>query len=304
MPPPLIVILGPTSCGKTKLAVKLAKKFNGEIVSADSRQVYRGLDIGTGKDLNEYNLPWGKIPYHLIDVANPQENFSLAEYQKKAYRAIDQILKRKKLPFLVGGTGLYIKAITDGLILSSAKPDYRLRKKLELMSDKDRLQILKELNPEALKQIDTANSRRVIRAIEICKQTNQTLTKLQTQSQKIAQPHYATLILGITHPIEKIRERIKKRLQKRLKQGLVAEVQELHKNGLSWKQLIDFGLEYRYISYFLKKEISYDTMIERLLIANGQLAKKQMTWFKKDSRIKWIKSEREAEKLTNKHIAD
>ena len=303
MPPPLIVILGPTACGKTKLAVQLAKKFNGEIVSADSRQVYHGLNIGTGKDLNEYNLPGKKIPYHLIDVVDPKKSFSLAEYQKKAYQAINEILERKKLPFLVGGTGFYIKAITEGTILSSAKPDHNLRKELESMSNEYRLRILKKLDPEILEQIDTANPRRVIRAIEICKQTNQKLSKFQAKSQKNTRPRYAALILGLTYPIDEIRKRIKKRLEERLKQGLIEEVQELHKNGLSWKRLIDFGLEYRYISYFLKKEIPYDAMLERLIIANGQLAKKQMTWFKKDTQVKWIHDEKEAEKLIDEHIS-
>ena len=143
----------------------------------------------------------------------------------------------------------------------------------------------------------------MIRAIEICKQTNQKLSQFQAKSQKINRPRYAALILGLTYPIDEIRKRIKKRLEERLKQGLIEEVQELHKNGLSWKRLIDFGLEYRYISYFLKKEIPYDAMLERLIIANGQLAKKQMTWFKKDTQVKWIHDEKEAEKLIDEHIS-
>jgi tRNA dimethylallyltransferase len=294
--PPLIVILGPTSCGKTKLAISLARRFNGEIVSADSRQVYRELNIGTGKDLSEYEKNGKKIPYYLINVADPQKQFSLADYQKQAYQAISRILEKKKLPFLVGGTGLYLKSITDGLVLPPAKPNYKLRQELEKMKKKEQLAILKKINPKIIKKIDINNPRRLVRAIEISRQNSS--DRLFPKKN----PRFSPLILGITCAKKEIKKKIKLRLEKRIKQGLIEEVENLHKKGLGWKRLADFGLEYRYVPLFLRGEISREALIEKLNIANSQLAKRQMTWFKRDSRIKWIGSEREASELIEKYI--
>jgi len=281
----IVVILGPTSSGKTKLAVELANAFNGEIVSADSRQVYIGMDIGTGKDLNEY----GKTPYHLIDVTKPKSQFSLAQYQKLAYKAINNIIKRHKVPFLVGGSGLYLQSIIDGYQLSKVKPDIKFRQKLNKKTLFE-LQSLVKKNKIELNQSDFSNKRRIIRAIEV----NQNLEKFKpTKNSK-----YNCLILGLTFPKNILDKRIDKRLNDRLKkQGLIAEVKRLRLKGLSWERLDSFGLEYRFVSKYLRKELTYDEMVNQLAVAIHQFSKRQMTWFKKDSRIKWIKNFSQAQKL-------
>lgn len=304
----VIVILGPTACGKTKLAVKLADFFNGEIVSADSRQVYQGMDIGTGKDLAEYIIckkERGKIkkiniPYHLIDIINPKKQFNLADYQKLTYKAIDDILKRGKIPFLVGGTGLYLQAITDGLILPEAKPNRKLRKKLEKLSLAQLLIRLKKLDPKTCEIIDKKNKRRLIRAIEICLGADTSFSELKNK----ANPRYQPLILGISFSKEILDQRIDKRLKERLAQGMVEEVKNLHQKGLSWKRLEQFGLEYKFIAYCLQGKLSYKEMAEKLKIAICQFAKRQMTWFKGFAKrspvgneIIWISSYSEAKKL-------
>lgn len=289
----LIVILGPTASGKTSMAVKLAYKFGGEIVSADSRQVYKGMDIGTGKDLEEYKIKGKRISHHLIDVVKPKTIFSLAKYQKLAYKAINDIIERGKTPFLVGGTGLYIQAIVDGYILSSAKPDLKLRKKLAELPLKKILTKLKKVDPKTYKIIDKKNRRRVERALEICLLTGLPVSK----QRKKAKPHYEILMLGIYPSKDILYKKIEKRLKERLNQGMIKEVKELHERGLSWKRLEEFGLEYRWISRYLQKKVKYDEMIEGLNKDIKNFAKRQMTWFKRDKRIKWIKNYSEAEKL-------
>jgi len=287
----LIVILGPTACGKTKLAVALAKKFNGEIISADSRQVYQGMDIGTGKDLKDY----GKIPYHLIDVASPKSQFTLAKYQKLAYQAIDDIIRRGKTPFLVGGTGLYLQAIIDGYILPDAKPNKKLRAELEEKTLKQLQTIAKKYKIE-LNESDIKNKRRLIRAIEKARST-QTVTR-DSQLAK-----YDCLIIGIKYSKDIIDQKIDKRLKQRLeKEGMLEEVKKLKRQGISWKRLENFGLEYKWLAYYLQKKISYDEMFNKLAIAIHQFAKRQLTWFKRDKRIKWIKNQKKAKLLLNKYL--
>jgi len=302
----VICLVGPTASGKTKLAVKLAKIFNGEIVSADSRQIYKGMDIGTGKDLAEYD----DISYHLIDVADPAEQFSLAQYQKLAYRAIDDIIKRGKIPFLVGGSGLYIQAVIDGYQLADIEPDWEARILLSKKTIKQ-LQTLIKKHGIKLNESDFQNKRRLIRAIEIVKSNNQIIKKSNNRIInkscnylfKKANPKYDCLILGIKYPKKIIDERIDKRLVHRLeKEGMVEEVKRLQKNGVTWKRLDDFGLEYRYMARYLKSELAYDEMIKQLSIASHQFAKRQMTWFKRDKRIKWLKNYKETEKLVKLYL--
>ncbi len=321
----IIVILGPTASGKTGLGVKLAYKFNGEIVSADSRQVYKGMDIGTGKDLDEYVISSKfkvqssklrlknrdkeivKIPYHLIDVVSPKTQFSLAKYQKLAYKAIDDILRRGKLPILVGGTGLYLQAVVDGYNLSRVKPDKALRAKLEKKSADRLFAMLKKLNPAAadkLNESDRKNKRRLIRHIEIWK-TQISANFKQTDANKIS---YDFLVLGSVRPSEILHKRIYKRLIERLeKEDMIREVEKLHKQGVSWKRLESFGLEYKYVSLYLQKKLTYDEMVEKLFIAIRQFAKKQMSWFRRwerqERKIYWIKNRGEAERLARKFIA-
>lgn len=303
----LIVILGPTACGKTKFAVRLAKYFKGsprsphlrrrearggagEIISADSRQVYKGMDIGTGKDLKEY----GNIPYHLIDIISPKQQFTLAQYQKLAHQAIDDILKRNKIPFLVGGTGLYLQAIIDGYQLSKTKIDKKFRNSLNKKTLKQ-LQVLAKKLKIKLNQSDFNNRRRLIRQIEI--------KKAEKDFKPKKKPKYDCLILGIKYPKKIINKRIDKRLKERLeKEGLVNEVKKLRKQGLSWQRLENFGLEYKWLAYFLQKKITRDEMEEKLAIAIHQFAKRQLTWFRKDTRIKWIKDFKEAKNLINNFL--
>jgi tRNA dimethylallyltransferase len=272
--PKVIVIVGPTTSGKSDYAVELAKICNGEVISADSRQVYQGLNIGAGKITKK---EMGDIPHHLLDVANPKRVFTVSHYQKLTTKKIAEIIKRGHTPIVVGGTGFYIQAIVDGLILPEVKPDPRLRKELAKKSTEELAKILKKLDPARLKDIDTKNPVRLIRAIEIA-----TAPKL-----KVKAPAYDFDMIGLSWPDEILKERIKTRLHKRLKQGLVSEVKKLHQNGLSWKRLKALGLEYRYVALFLQNKISKTEMIAILETEIWRYAKRQLTWFKKDKRINW-----------------
>jgi len=303
----IIVVLGTTASGKTKLGVDLARKFNGEIISADSRQVYRGMDVGTGKDLDEYK----NIPYHLIDVVNPNTKFSLAKYQKLAFKAMDNILKRGKTSIIVGGTGLYLQAVVDNYNLSGARPDKELREKLEEKSAGELFLELKKINSkfaERLNESERKNRRRLIRYIEIMQDKG-------AEKKGVSHPigcetpkaKYDFLLLGLTWPRETLKERIYKRLMERLeKENMVGEVKELHKDGVSWKRLESFGLEYKYISLYLQGKLDYEEMVEKLNIAIRQFAKKQMTWFrrweKQGRKINWVKDGEEAEKLVREFL--
>lgn len=313
----VLVILGPTSSGKTKLAVKLAKKFSGEIISADSRQVYQGMDVGTGKDLAEYiigkspiaNSKLVKIPYHLIDIVSPKKDFSVVDWQRLANKAIEDILKRGRLPIICGGTGLYISALVEGYQFPKAGAKNKaLRIKLDKLSLKQLLVRLKKVDPETYEIIDRKNRRRVGRALEIYYQTGE--PKSQIANRQSPKSKYQFLILGLTFPKDVLRQRIAKRLKDRLeKEGMVEEVKKLHQKGVSWKKLESFGLEYKFVALYLQKKLSYEEMQEQLERAIAQFAKRQMTWFsrqmsgsrlssgKRDKKIKWIKNYSDAVKL-------
>lgn len=307
--PPLIVILGPTACGKTAMAVKLARMFGGEIISADSRQVYRGLDIGSGKDLREYSAGGNPVPFHLIDVASPRRYFSLARYQKMAYRAIDSTLSRKAIPFLVGGTGLYIQAVVEGMVLPDAAPDRKRRRQLEKYNNEELLALLQKKDPEKAAKIDNHNTRRLIRAIEIAESAVgpsgfEAPPENKKNAAKASIPRYNPLILGLTYPIEDIRIRIKRRLEDRLQEGLIEEVARLRQNGMSWHRLDSLGLEYRYVALYLQNKLTRDEMLTQLATAIGQFAKRQMTWFKRDPRILWIRNIAEAKRNISAFLFD
>lgn len=290
----LIVIVGPTASGKTKLALELARKFNGEIVSADSRQVYRGMDIGTGKDLKDY----GRVPYHLIDIVNPRTNFTLAQYQKLAYRAIDEILKRGKVPILVGGTGLYVQAVVDGYVLPEAPPNPKLRAQLTKLS-LARLRLkLKNLDPETYRIIDKNNRRRLERAIEICQITGIPLSKQRAKQA----PPYDVLMIGLAPGSGVLYKRIDARLDKRLRQGMVKEVKRLYGHNISWKRLESFGLEYRHVAQYLQGKITYSGMVRELSRAIKDFSRRQMTWFKRDKRIMWVRNKKEALNLLKEFL--
>lgn len=289
----VIIILGPTSSGKTVWAVKLAQKFNGEIISADSRQVYKGMDIGTGKDLSEYGNGKNRVRHHLIDVADPNEVFSVGKWKKMAEQAIEDILKRGKLPIIVGGTGLYIDSLTKGLDFPNSKPDLKLREEIENLDNEELLKKLKKLDLKTFNEIDKKNRRRVERAIEICLTTGKPLS-LQRKKNKIK---YDFLQIGIRTDRDVLRKRILERLIFRFDvQGMLEEVEGLRKNGVSWDRLDDFGLEYRFVSRYLRGLYQFEDMREKLYYAISQFAKKQMTWFKRDKSIFWVENYKEAEK--------
>ena len=303
----LITILGPTSSGKSELAIKLAKRFNGEIVSADSRQVYKGMDIGTGKvtpdTKNSSNFSTGQvkkkyifihqgIPHYCIDVASPKRRFTVTQYRKLAIKAINKIHKKGKVPILCGGTGFYIQAVVDGIIIPQVKPDWKLRKKLEKKTAEWLFKKIKKLDPKRAKTIEKKNKRRLIRALEIIIKTKKPVPLLK----KHPLP-YPVLLIGIKRPFEELKKLIKKRLLKRLRQGMILEVKQLKKSGVSWKRLEEFGLEYRYLSRYLQGKLNFKEMIERLQKESEHFAKRQITWFKRDERIKWVKNYNIAEKL-------
>jgi len=286
----LVVVLGPTACGKTKIGVNLAKKFNGEIISADSRQVYKGMDIGTGKDLGDYE----GVPYHLIDIANPKKQVTLKDWQKLAQEKIVELNEQNKLPLLVGGTGLYLNSIIDGYVLEDMKVDEKLRKQLNNSSLKVLQNKLKKIDPQAFKKIDINNPRRIIRAIEIA-QNGSSITKMKKNN-----PDLDILILGIKFDKKVIYNRIDNRLRHRMeKEGMVTEVRKLLQKGVSWKRLDDFGLEYRWVAKYLKKQINKEELFIELSRAIHHFAKRQLTWFRKRKDIIWIKNTIETKKIVD-----
>jgi len=276
--PTILVVLGPTASGKSDLAVTLAKHLNGEVVSADSRQVYKGLDIGSGKITKK---EMRGVPHHLIDVADPKKVFTVDDFRIQATKAIDDILSRGKLPIICGGTGFYIQSIVDGITVPNVPANKKLRDKLNKLSIETLLTKLKKLDPARAKTVDTKNKVRLIRAIEIA----ETLGKVPKLKPK---PKYDCLQFGIHFSDEKTRERIELRLKKRIKAGMIQEAERLHQKGLSWKRMEELGLEYRYLALYLQKKISKQEMVDQLNIAIRQYAKRQMVWFKRDERILWV----------------
>ena len=284
----LLVVLGPTATGKTHLAVHLADKLEGEIISADSRQVYRGMDIGTGKDLNEYKLKGKKIPYHLIDIANPQKEYNVYQFQKDFQKIFSDIKKRHKLPILCGGTGFYIKTVLMDFHLPEVPPDKKLRKELENWEMEDLILELESISPDASKNNTLETKRRVIRAIEIYMNRGQDKGLGKKTKFEIRHP----IVLGVEYPREMIRERITARLHKRLDQGMIHEVEILLNSGITYEQLERFGLEYRFISRYLLGQLTLEEMVAKLNTAIHQFAKRQMTFFRNIEnngiRIHWV----------------
>jgi len=274
----LIVLLGQTATGKTGLSIELAKKYQGEIVSADSRQVYKGLDLGSGKATKK---EMAGIPHHLLDVASPKRKFSVAQFQKQALKTIDNILKRNKTPFLVGGSAFYLYSIIEGWQFPQTKRDEKLRKVLEKKTKKQLFSLLKGLDPKRAKVIEKNNKRRLIRAIEIAKQLGN-VPKIKKK------PKYNCLVLGLKQNNEDLKKLIKIRLLKRMRQGMFNEVKQLRSEGISWQRLEGLGLEYKWLALYLQNKIKKDEMLEKLATDIYRFAKRQMTWFKKDETIHWL----------------
>jgi tRNA dimethylallyltransferase len=290
----IVVVLGPTASGKSDLAVKLAKKFSGEVISADSRQVYRGMDIGTGKITKE---EMKGIPHHLLDIANPKRRFSVSQYKKLAEKSIQKIIKKKKLPIVCGGTAFYIKALVDGIIIPEVSPDWNLRKKLEQENKETLYDRLLKLDPVRAKNIDKNNKRRLVRALEIIEKTKTKVPKIKIN------PLYNPLFLGIKISQEELNKKIDKRLNERISNKMVGEVESLRKLGVSFKRLEEFGLEYRWIALYLQKKITFKEAVESLSVDIKKFSKRQMVWWKHDKRIKWIEKYKEAEEITEDFLS-
>ncbi len=324
----IIVILGSTASGKSEVAIKLAKKLalskvegfdGGEIISADSRQVYRGMNIGTGKvpkskcknqnakmqcKIQKEIYCSKNIPHYMIDIASPKTEFNVAKFKKAVDKIIPNILKRGKLPIICGGTGFWIKAIVDNITFPKVPPNKTLRNKLSNKSAGQLFKMLKKLDPERAKTVDRYNKVRLIRAIEIVKILGKVPNLSPTPSpyQGEGWGEVKFLQIGIKLPKEKLNKNIKNRLSKRFHQGMIKEVANLRKSGLSWKKIQSFGLGYYWIPLYLQGKISKKELFEKIYQSEKDYAKRQMTWWRKDKRIKWFKGYREIEKEVKKFV--
>ncbi len=322
----IIVILGPTASGKSGTAIKLAKKFNGEIISADSRQIYRGMDIGTGKIESDFPSAISKsklkisnkdkpfissgIPHYAIDIVSPRTDYNVATFKKYADRVITDILSRGKVPIIAGGTGFWIKSIVDNVTYPEVAPDPVLRFLLRNKTTEELFSMLQKLDPVRAVSIDAKNPVRLVRAIEICK----TLGKVPRQGETSDVPnafghrmskifHKEFLQIGILRGKEALAERIKLNIKKRFEAGMISEVEKLHAKGLSWKKIESFGLSYRLIPQFLRGEIkSEEDLLEKIYLAEKDYAKRQLTWFKKDKRIIWMTDYEKIEKTVQEFL--
>ncbi|MCF6333467.1 MAG: tRNA (adenosine(37)-N6)-dimethylallyltransferase MiaA [Draconibacterium sp.] len=282
----LITILGPTATGKTGIAANLAARIKGEVISADSRQVYRGMDLGTGKDYEDYFVGGVEVPSHLVDIEDAGAHYNVYRFQTDFIKVFNEIQSRNKFPVLCGGSGLYLEAILKNYRLIEVPPNKELRKELKGKSLEELTRILKELKPELHNHTDVETDRRTVRAIEI--------EKYYTENPKLDDsfPEIKSLNIGVKFDRELRRQRITTRLKQRLEDGMLDEVQKLLDSGLTPNQLIYYGLEYKFLTLHLIGELSYDEMFAKLEIAIHQFAKRQMTWFrgmeKRGTKIHWI----------------
>lgn len=282
----LIVVIGPTASGKTGLSIALAKKYNGEVISADSRQVYRELNIGTEKVTKK---EMQGVPHYCIDIANPKRTFTVEQWRKEAQKAIDSMIKRNKLPIVAGGTAFYVDSLVYGTLFPSVKPNIQLRKTLQKKTVEELLLQLKKLDPKRSKTIEQKNPRRLIRAIEIATELG-SVPLLPKQK-----PLYDVIWIGLNPGLEMLVERITSRLSSTFKKGLVAETKKMREElGLSWKRINEIGLEYRIVGEYLRKEISKEEMQEKMVRELRNYAKRQMTWLKRNEKIQWFPSAEEA----------
>lgn len=308
----IIIILGPTASGKTSLAVKLAKQFSGEIISADSRQVYIGMDLGTGKEgkLTQINLPdlgpqsarmVDDIPQYLIDIISPKEIYSVANFQKSAESLIKNIHSRSKTPFIVGGTNFYIQALTEGYDLPVAdKKELKIRAQLEKLPKEELLDKLKTTDPEYFKNADLHNTRRLIRALSVTLTAGQKISQLQKKSCW----DYDTLYLAIDLDRQTLYQNIDKRVDDRIALGMIEEVQNLISLGIPKERLVSFGLEYRFITEYLTGEIpNKHEMIQKLKYSTHAYARRQLIWLRNKMPVVWIKNYHEAVEQIDRFLA-
>ena len=287
LPPNLLVILGPTASGKTAVAVQVARDLDGEIISADSRQVYRGMDIGTGKDLREY----GTISYHLMNIVDPGYAFNVFEFQRRFWDVFQDIRERGKIPLLVGGTGLYLEAVLKKYRMFEVPENPELRRALSSFSLPSLVDLLQTLQPTLHNITDLLDRRRLIRAIEIAK------FQKEVDPRSSSLPTLSPLVFGIRWERKILRRRITDRLRKRLQEGMIEEVRVLLQSGISHETLEFYGLEYRFVSQYLRGEIKFNDMFQRLNDAIHQFAKRQETWFRRMERggiqIRWVEGAKE-----------
>jgi len=276
----VIVIVGQTSTGKSDLAVRMAKRFDGEVVIADSRQIYKGIDLGSGKISQE---KMGGIPHYLQGIIDPRENFSVHVYRKLAEKKIKEIAGRGKLPIVVGGTGFYVDALTAGIVLPEVPPNLRLRKKLAKRSAPALYAGLKRIDPARATTIDSNNKVRLIRAIEIASALG------WVPKPRRGIPKFEFIKIGLIFPERILKKRIATRLRARLRKGMAVELRRLHEEGIPWRRFEELGFDQRYIALYLQGKIPQKEMLEKLLQANWRYAKRQMTWFKRDSEIRWFR---------------
>lgn len=285
--PKVLAIVGPTASGKSSLAVMIAKKYEGEVISADSRQVYRGLDIGTEKITKE---EMAGIPHHLINVCDPHETFTVEIFKRQAAEAIADIFERGKLPIIVGGTGWYVDALLYDVDIPSVPPNTELRDMLEAKTVEELFLLLETKDPERASTIDRHNKRRLVRALEIA----EALGSVPLLNEK--NMAYDALIIGIETEDGVLKKRIETRLDQTLDRGLIDETRKLHESGITWERMGEFGLEYNIAGRFLRGEINEKTMRERMRHELWQYVKRQRTWFKRNKDIEWF-DPGEAEKI-------
>ena len=273
--PKVVAVVGTNASGKSALGIELAKRYGGEVISADSRQVFKGLDLGSGKVTVE---EMQGVVHHLIDVREPNEFFSMADFQKMSYAAIEDIRARGRLPMIVGGTGLYVDSVLDGYVLSDKEPDLAYRTELEKLTTPELYDMLMGLTPDA--QVDRYNRNRVMRMIERIHDGD---SAVPTKEKR-----YESLRLGVSWPRDVLGQRIDERLERRLQEGMIEEVQGLMDRGATTEFLLGLGLEYRFITQYLLGEMGREEMLEKLAIAIKQFAKRQMTWFRRNPDIVWL----------------
>ncbi len=290
----IVVVTGPTASGKTSFAVRLADALNGEIISVDSRQIYRGMDIGSGKDLGEYTLADGRrIPVHLIDIVEPDYPYNLAEFLRDCHAAVASVNERGNLPLLCGGTALYLDAVLRSYTLQGGAPDPEKRRAKRELDTAELRQLLSEREPDSeILRREPENRTRIIRRLE---QLEESPDLNLLQSANAAHPEYEFLVLGALRSRAELHERIEKRLDERLADGMLDEAVRLHEQGISWERLEFFGLEYRYMALHLQGKLTFQEMRDQLLVKICQFAKRQDSWFRNMERngikIYWFRSE-------------
>lgn len=276
--PKIIVIVGPTASGKTSLSITLAKQFNGEIVSADSRQVYKGLDLGSGKVTEREK---DEVPHHLLDIVEPNTVYTASDYKRDTRKVMAEICARDNVPIVVGGTFFYVDVLLGKMSVPTVPPNPSLRAVLETQTEEELYVRLQEKDAPRAQTIDSKNKRRLIRALEI-------VDALGTVPKTEQEEPYEVLTLGIEIPKETLHKNIHQRIIERIDQGMIEEVEALHKNGISFERLESFGLEYRYISQFLQNKVTKNAMLTKLELETQHFAKRQMTWLKRDKSIVWV----------------